>query len=159
MIVSNKGPPAKNAYNEQIDTFNSPKKVIHMATKFVTQWNQAHKTQAENNLEPSMTVPDQSMTISEILDRHRRGLTIEHGKVPMYEGTDDYMPDLTGLDLAERHEEIKKLAEEAKAIKQRQDDSKRKKQETQQREKYFKEFSANNMGKDTPPGDTGGTDK
>lgn len=37
---------------------------------------------------PSLTVPDETMTIKEILVRYAKGLSISQGKVPMY-ATDD----------------------------------------------------------------------
>lgn len=67
---------------------------------------------------PSMTVPDQSMTVKEILDRHARGLPLDGRKVPMYEGETD-MPDLKGLDLAERQALYELAQQELEEIKQK----------------------------------------
>lgn len=49
---------------------------------------------------PSMTVPDQTMSIREILDRYARGLPIEGQKVPMYDG-DEFVPDIAHMDLVD----------------------------------------------------------
>lgn len=47
------------------------------------------RTYEINNL-PSMTIPDQTMTVQEILARHVRGLPIlGQGKVPIYMDEDD----------------------------------------------------------------------
>jgi len=57
----------------------------------------------EKNFGPSLTVPDQTMSIKEILDRYARGLPME-GKVPIYEGEDGDGIDPRRLDLSERQE-------------------------------------------------------
>lgn len=71
----------------------------------------------ELNEKPSMTVPGQSMTIREMLQRHAAGLPIEGAKVPLYEGDetmdDDELvghPDLSKMDLADRQEYIEEQA-------------------------------------------------
>lgn len=57
----------------------------------------------ETNTMPSKTIPDQTMSIREIMTRFTRGLPIDGEKVPIYE-EEDFLPDLRGLDLAERQE-------------------------------------------------------
>lgn len=55
----------------------------------------------------TLTVPDQAMTIPEILARYARGLSLENGKIPIYENDDidDYsFIDLRKLDFTERQE-------------------------------------------------------
>jgi len=55
---------------------------------------------------PSETVPDQSLTIRQILDRYARGLPLD-AKQPQWDENadeDSYMPDPRTLDLAERQE-------------------------------------------------------
>lgn len=59
--------------------------------------------------QPSMTVPDQTMSIRTILERYSRGLPIG-GRTDEYYDEDDTMPDYRTLDLteiAELHEEVK----------------------------------------------------
>lgn len=46
---------------------------------------------------PSLTIPDQSMTVQELLDNYARGLKFEVGKVPVYHGEDNQF----GLDIDE----------------------------------------------------------
>lgn len=60
----------------------------------------------ERNVLPSLTVPDQTMSIQEILERHTRGLGIDQGKVPMYYGDDEVLDqsDLKKMDLSELQE-------------------------------------------------------
>lgn len=43
-----------------------------MEYKFISQWTNDRPSWAEENTEPSMTVPDQSMTIQEIIARFTR---------------------------------------------------------------------------------------
>lgn len=67
------------------------------------------KIRGEVNTKPSLTVPDQTMSIKEILERFARGLPFQAGKVPIYEGEEE-IPDLRTMDLAD----IQELTESAK---------------------------------------------
>lgn len=73
----------------------------------------------EKNRLPSMTIPDQSMSVKEIMDRYTRGLPIDGQKVPVYTGGDDDMPDPRTLDLAERQQLAEDAQNELDAIKER----------------------------------------
>jgi len=59
--------------------------------------------------QPSMTVPDQTMSIRTILDRYSRGLPVG-GRLDEYYDEEDTMPDYRTLDLTE----IADLQEEVK---------------------------------------------
>jgi hypothetical protein len=62
---------------------------------------------------PSMTVPDQTMSIRTILDRYSRGLPVG-GRVDEYYDEEDTMPDYRTLDLteiAELQNEVKQTFE------------------------------------------------
>jgi hypothetical protein len=54
--------------------------------------------------EPSQTIPDQSMSVRELLQRYASGLPLGGGKEPIYEGEDGDGVDPRRLDLAERQE-------------------------------------------------------
>jgi hypothetical protein len=71
-----------------------------------------------NNL-PSMTIPDQTMSIRTIVDRYTSGLPVT-GFTPVYDGEDFYMPDPKTLDLVDRAELAEKVKEEVSSIKSRQ---------------------------------------
>lgn len=58
----------------------------------------------EKNSKPSLTVPDQTMSIRELLRRYASGLPLEGHKEPIYEGEDGDGIDPRRLDLAERQE-------------------------------------------------------
>jgi len=53
--------------------------------------------------QPSMTVPDQSMSIKTILERYARGLPVG-GRLDEYYDEEDDLPNPLTLDLAERQE-------------------------------------------------------
>jgi len=53
--------------------------------------------------QPSMTIPDQSMSIKTILERYARGLPVG-GRLDEYYDEEDDLPDPRTLDLAERQE-------------------------------------------------------
>jgi len=75
--------------------------------KFQTQYN-AHEFPRirEKSNKPSMTIPDQSMTVSELVERNKRGLPLGGAKVPIWDENPEteYLPDLNRLDLSEVHE-------------------------------------------------------
>jgi hypothetical protein len=73
----------------------------------------------EVNRKPSMTIPDQTMSIRTILDRHSRGLPIDGIKTPIYEGEENDLPDWRRLDLAERQELAHLYKNEIETIKQK----------------------------------------
>jgi len=58
--------------------------------KFKTPYNMRDVvTPGEVFTQPSMTIPDQTMTIQEMLQRHAQGLGFNGQKVPFYEGDND----------------------------------------------------------------------
>lgn len=72
-------------------------------------------TDGETNELPSLTVPDQSMSVRELLERHTRGLGNTGVKVPMYDDEDE-LPDVRTLDLAELEELREQNREQMKLI-------------------------------------------
>lgn len=58
----------------------------------------------EKNYQPSLTVPNQSLSIKEILTRYAQGLGVDGIKVPVYNGEEDFDIDVKRLDLAEIQE-------------------------------------------------------
>lgn len=62
------------------------------------------QSQYEKNYSPSLTIPDQTLSIRQILERHSRGLPIEGWREPIWDGEDNDLPDIRTLDLAERQE-------------------------------------------------------
>lgn len=126
----------------------SASKVLTPLPKWQSQYNRkAYPTWSEVNTMPSMTVPDMSMTVDEIIARSARGLKQEHMlRVPIYEGKvnddqsaiDNYIPDVLHMDPVDQqaykrhidaqvstakkrlrsiHEMNKKLAEKLKRLK------------------------------------------
>lgn len=76
--------------------------------RFKTQWN-AHLFPSVGKVisQPSLTIPDQSMTMREILQRYANGLDPVGAKIPMYYGEDEQMEmDINKMDLSERYEWI-----------------------------------------------------
>lgn len=89
-----------------------------MKPRFKTPWNASkfpHK--GEVNTQPSKTVPDQTMSIKEIMERYARGLPIEAGKVPIYHGEEDEIPDLKRMDLSERADYLEAVKDHVKDLK------------------------------------------
>lgn len=68
--------------------------------------------------QPSLTVPDQTMSIRTILERYSRGLPIG-GRLDEYYDEEDDLPDPRTLDLAERQELAENYIQEINEIKSR----------------------------------------
>lgn len=67
----------------------------------------------EINTGVSMAIPDQSMTIQEILSRHARGLNLGGLRVPIYEEEGlEGMPDVSKMDLADRQTYFESVQDE-----------------------------------------------
>jgi len=68
--------------------------------------------------QPSMTIPDQSMSIKTILERYARGLPVG-GRLDEYYDEEDTLPNPLTLDLAERQELVEQFTNEINEIKSR----------------------------------------
>lgn len=71
-----------------------------------------------------ITVPDQTLSIREILNRFTRGLPITGAKVPIFSDNDDSIddpsfPDLATLDISERQQYMEDYAQQLNEIRQR----------------------------------------
>jgi len=86
--------------------------------KIKNQFN-AVPDEGQVNNEPSKTVPDQSMTLRELLVRYAKGLPLEGAKTPIFEGPDGSEIDVEKLDLAEREELAEQARQELKDITER----------------------------------------
>lgn len=110
--------------------------------KFRTQWTgQIGKPRVfDLKAQPSLTVPDQSMTISEILKRHARGLPIMGGKKMIFEAVenagfdDDRLPDLSKMDYAEKEAFLDDINRELIEIKARVNKERKEKQEASRKQ-------------------------
>jgi hypothetical protein len=72
--------------------------------KVRNMFNASEFNDDEVNELPSETVPDQSMSVRELLRRYASGLPLSNGKESIYEGEDGDGIDPRRLDLAERQE-------------------------------------------------------
>lgn len=71
----------------------------------------------EVNNQPSLTVPDQTLSMREILSRHARGLPYDSFN-PVYHGDDEYIPNPATLDLVDRQEMAEEISNRVAKIKQ-----------------------------------------
>ena len=76
----------------------------------------------EKNTLPSMTIPDQSMSIKTIHERYARGLPVG-GRLDEYYDEEDTLPNPLTLDLAERQELADLYTQEINEIKSRKKQS------------------------------------
>ncbi len=92
-----------------------------MNNRIRTRWN-LPETNPEKITQPSMTIPDDHLTIRELLDKHSRGESINQHiyEQDTYFGTEiPVIQDLTDLEdysasLKQRHEELEKTIEHSK---------------------------------------------
>lgn len=68
-----------------------------------TPWN-AIPDKGRLITDPSLTVPNQSMSVQEIMRRNAQGLPLHGARIPIYDGEDAYVPDHRTLDLVDLHE-------------------------------------------------------
>lgn len=54
--------------------------------------------------QPSETVPDQALTVNEILERFSRGMPVTGTRQPIYHGDEVFVPEFKTLDLADIEE-------------------------------------------------------
>lgn len=62
----------------------------------------------ESNNLPSLTIPDQSMSVTDLIKRFQQGLTLTDAKVPLYYGDETEYPDLRRMDIAEKYEYLER---------------------------------------------------
>jgi hypothetical protein len=92
----------------------------YIMQKVKNSLNYEYKDQkGEVNTLPSMTIPDQTMSIRTIVDRYAKGLPVT-AFTPIYEGEDFYMPDPKTLDLVDRAELLESAKQEVESLKSRQ---------------------------------------
>lgn len=89
-------------------------------SRFKTPYNGLTQgSPGEKNSGLSLTIPDQTMSVQTLLERHSRGLNIGGSRSPIYDGEDDFFPDLSKMDLVDRADFIQDKKDELEAIKER----------------------------------------
>lgn len=84
--------------------------------KFRNHYNTKPDAGEVNEL-PGKTIPEQSMSLREILKRYASGLPVTGQKVPVYEGEDLDAPDISRLDKIDREQLKNELREELSYLK------------------------------------------
>lgn len=85
------------------------------------------KSKGFANKKRSMTIPDLSMTVPEMLERFARGLPINGERMPIYQmdadekGDTTFYPDVANMDFAEAEEYIDRARENYNEVKARFD--------------------------------------
>lgn len=86
-----------------------------------TQWHNNAETPGEENNMPSLTIPDQTMSMQTILLRYAQNLDTVNPKEGHYQEGDEYsdLPDLRTLDLVDRQLLSEQFKEELKNLSQK----------------------------------------
>lgn len=137
-------PAVDTKVSEKIEAKEGPSK------RFKTHFNsQPEKGEILPALQPGLTVPNQSMTIREIFQRHAAGLPLTGSKIPYYEDEemqDIIPPDWEKMDLSEKHD----FVEQAVIHKQEIEKRLRAIQKTVQQEQFKREKEANRKENQQP---------
>lgn len=87
----------------------------------------------EVNTLPSLTVPDQTLSVKDILERHTRGLPFTNFSTPVYnlddEGNELMPVDWQRLDISERVERLEQAKAYTERLRKRMDDESKKQKE------------------------------
>lgn len=101
------------------------------------------KDKGEINNAPSKTVPSQSMTIREIINRTQKGLPVTGVRVPMYNETEDgIMPDLRNMDISEIYELKRRIQQTERTLRKKLEEEEEEKQREETEAFYKKKFGA-----------------
>jgi len=99
----------------------------------------------EVNNQPSQTVPDQSMSVRELITRYASGLPLGGSKEPIYEGEDGDGIDPRRLDLAERQELEIQARQELAEIEERLKSKKVEKSKSQLTEQQIQDIESQDV--------------
>lgn len=99
----------------------------------------------EVNNEPSQTIPDQAMSVRELLSRYANGLPLAGSKEPIYEGEDGDGIDPRRLDLAERQELEIAARQELAEIEERLKSSKAEKSKSKLTEQQIQDIESQDV--------------
>lgn len=77
------------------------------------------KKMTEKNMGKSMTIPNQSMTVLEMIQRHRKGLPIEGRPGQIYHEGEEPLQNLDNMDLIDRQNYIDSVADALVEVKRR----------------------------------------
>jgi len=113
--------------------------------KIRNMFNASEFNDDEVNNEPSLTIPDQSMGIRELIQRYASGLPLGGGKEPIYEGEEGDGIDPRRLDLAERQEMEIAARKELAEIEERLKSSKAEKSKSKLTEQQIQEIESQDV--------------
>lgn len=103
----------------------------------------------EVNKLPSKTVPDETMTVSELVRRFNHGLPITGNVNGQFYGDEELMPDLKKMDLSEIHAMQKKVREDIAEIRERVAKARTEKFYAKLKEKYKADLEAEGQKDDS----------
>lgn len=123
----------------------------------IRTWLTYEPKEGKKFTQPSMTVPDQSMNMREIMDRFAKGLPLPDQKTELWDEESDGIDPRT-LDLVDLQEIKMKNSSRLKDLEVKHEDEKKKHQERKQKEKedseksLFEKFKNSLKGDDHPEG-------
>ncbi|AXH76347.1 MAG: hypothetical protein [Microviridae sp.] len=119
---------SKNTKKATVELSTGELQTVSVLPTWRTQYyNTQSSTTYEKNTSPSETIPDQALSVREIMRRFASGLPLNVSNVKSYDQQEDeaelrdfdrYMPDVSKLDIAERYDLVEQTRlhlEEVKA--------------------------------------------
>lgn len=125
--------------------------LVNLPIPFKTPYNaELFPQDGEINDLPSKTVPDQAMSVREILSRYARGLSLGGSRTPVFDGDDSDFPDLEKLDKVERLEVIRRVKAEYDTIQKNAMKDRADRERRAMKDLFRKEFEREANQKSTP---------
>jgi len=121
----------------EVHTINMHQFAVSPKYNFQTQYNAATRERYyEVNNDPSETIPDQTMSVKEILTRYASGLPIDGQKVPIYENDEDPLHGVNWntLDLSEKADFIQALKSDIEETRKNWDEQEKRRKQKQAKE-------------------------
>lgn len=115
-------------------TLGLAEKVIGMRDRMLNTFKSAYNMRdvmpdKQRFTKPSKTVPDQALSIEEVMKRLMAGIPVNSAREVVFNGDDVDLPDLERMDLSERHDYIKGVQDALKAAQKKRDEIAQFKQE------------------------------
>lgn len=90
-----------------------------------TKFNYDHTRYGEINDEPSMTVPGETMSLRDMLDRFARGMALPPRPEPYY-NEQQQLPNLNAMDLVDRHDYLQNQKQIVDSLRQQYEEENKK---------------------------------
>ena len=89
-----------------------------------TKFNYDHTRYGEVNSQPSMTIPNDTMSLRQMLDRYARGMALPERPLPYYD-EENVFPNMAKMDLTERADYLESQKEKVLLLQKQLEDERK----------------------------------